>query len=227
VEEVTLRFRGSVPSLFLALLVVGSAGGCKLVKNSADAGGGQDTEMVSSRPGGNMNVLVDEIWEVKVVPQLRDHGTDMATLAPAIASDLQAAGEAHGYRPSSEGSPWNFATSVKGRIVAAKTDTRAATADVDVDGDGKADAILQLGPLIRGTAMRDVLPFIDFTSFTDQIEFAHLSRALNTKAYETALKDLPRENLVGRDIEAFGAFTMRGQGDKLLVTPVQVTLSAQ
>lgn len=216
--------RSAVPALCLALVLTG-IGGCKLIKNTPEGEtNGEEGAKVSSTLGGDMNVLVEEIWGAKVLPHIRDNATALATLGPAIQADLDAAGKAHGYRPSSEGSPWNFPVSVKGAIVSAKTDTRAATADVDVNGDGEADAVLQLGPVIRGTALRDVLPFIDFTSFTDQIEFAQLSRALNTKAYETALEDLPREDIVGRQVEALGAFTMRGRGDAILITPVEITL---
>lgn len=219
-----MKYQGSVSPFLLALLVVFPAAGCKLVKNDPDADG---VELVSSKPGGDMNTLVEEIWTSKVLPHLQETGTDMASLAPALETDLDTAGENHGYRPSSEGSPWNFATLVKGRIVAAKTDTRAATADVDVNGDGNVDVVLQLGPVIRGTSLRDVLPFFDFTSFTDQIEFAQLSRALNSKAYETVLKDLPLEDLVGRDVTAVGAFTMRGKGNAILVTPVEIEVAGQ
>ncbi|WP_265515882.1 DUF2291 family protein [Nitratireductor luteus] len=216
-------FRDATPAVCIALILTGLAG-CKLIKNASEGG---DGEMVSGKSGGNMTALVDEIWDARVLPHMRDSATDLATLGPAIEADLDAAGEAHGYRPSSEGSPWNFAVSVKGEIVSAKTDTRAATADVDVNGDGEADAVLQLGPVIRGTTLRDVLPFIDFTSFTDQIEFAQLSRALNTKAYETALEGLPRESLVGQPVEALGAFTVRGKGDAILITPVEMKLVRQ
>ena len=81
--------------------------------------------------------------------------------------------------------------------MAAKTDTRAATADVDIDGDGTADATVQLGPVIRGTTLRDVQPFFDFTAFRDQIAFAELARALNDQAYKTAL-DGGAEGRAGR-----------------------------
>ncbi|WP_157015604.1 DUF2291 family protein [Mesorhizobium xinjiangense] len=218
-----MTFRDAIPAVCIAVALTAIAG-CKLVKNTPEGEGG---DMVSSQSGRDMTALVDEIWDARVVPHMRDNATDLATLGPAIEADLDAAGKAHGYRPSSEGSPWNFPVVVRGVIVSAKTDTRAATADVDVDGDGQADAALQLGPVIRGTALRDVLPFIDFTSFTDQIEFAQLSRALNTRAFETALKDLPRENLVGQKLEAIGGFTMRSRGDAILITPVEITVGSQ
>ena len=128
--------------------------------------------------------------------------------------------QAHGYRPKSEGAPWNFPVRATGTVVAAKTDTRAATADIDIDGDGKADATVQLGPVIRGTTLRDVQPFIDFTAYRDQIAFAELARALNDQAYKTALEAVPRDALVGKKVTLVGAFTMKAAGDPILITPV-------
>lgn len=218
--------RGIAPSLCLVVVAALSVGGCKLEKNDI-ASEGQSQQVASGRQGGDMNVFVEEIWDSKVLPHLQNTSSDMQILSTAIADNLENAGKAHGYRAASEGSPWNFAAKVKGKVVSAKTDTRAATADIDLDGDGTADVTLQLGPVIRGTALRDILPFIDFTSFSDQIEYAQLSRALNTRAYDGALKDLPREDLVGRDIEAVGAFTVRGNGPPFLVTPVSMKAADQ
>ena len=108
----------------------------------------------------------------------------------------------------------------EGTVVAAKTDTRAATADIDTDGDGTADATVQLGPVIRGTTLRDVQPFIDFTAYRDQIAFAELARALNDQAYETALEGVPKDGLVGKKVTLVGAFTLKAAGDPILITPV-------
>lgn len=212
-----------VCAVFVAALALGA---CKLEKNEI-AGKAQEQTTVSSQPGGDMTALVAGIWDEQVLPHLAETATDMNTLYPALLQDVDTAGEKSGYRPTSEGSPWNFAIRIEGTILSAKTDTRAATADVDVTGDGTADVILQLGPVIRGTALRDILPFVDFSSFTDQIEFAKLSRALNTRAYDTVLKDAPRDALAGKHVRALGAFTVRGKGPPYLVTPVELEVREQ
>ena len=216
--------RGSIPSICLVFAVTAMFGGCKLEKNDFAAGEG-DQKIVSSQPDGDMTALVNEIWDEQVVPHLQQKSIDMEALTAAIANDLDGAGETQGYRPTSEGSPWNFAAKVSGTILSAKTDTRAATADVDVTGDGKTDVTLQLGPVIRGTALRDILPFIDFSSFTDQIEFARLSGALNKRAFETSLKGLNRDALSGRQVVAVVAFTARGDGPPFLATPISVEVT--
>lgn len=209
-------------SLLAALVLAMAAPGCKLVKNED-----RDAKIAAARgEADTVASTVERIWNVEALPHLRRSATPLTELAPLIVADLDAAGAAHGYRQESEGSPWNFSTLAQGVVVAANIESRAATADLDIDGDGAADATLQLGPVIRGTTLRDVLPFISFSDFRDQIEFAKLARALNSRAYETALENLPRERLIGARVEALGVFTMRGPGDKILITPVRVAVEA-
>ena len=126
-------------ALFIALALSLSA--CKIVKTS-------DTASKSETGGGasdqsDMAARVDGMWDAEIMPHLEKAATELTGLKAAIASGLDAAGEAHGYRSQAEGSPWNFPVRFVGSIVAAKTDTRAATAEVDVDGDGEGDATVQ------------------------------------------------------------------------------------
>ncbi len=164
------------------------------------------------------------MWPARVVPHFAQTAHPFAEVRGAIAADLNKAGESYGYREVPEGAPWNFAVQATGRIVAANTQSRAATAEVDTDGDGQGDLTLQLGPVIRGTSIRDVLPFVSFTQYSNQIEYADVAKAFNTQAYETVLKDLPREALIGQEVEITGVFTMKAKADKVLVTPVILSL---
>lgn len=205
--------------LILALLAATAPAGCKLVKNPDPA----ELAAAAAAPQGGA-AGVPEMWTDRVLPHMETAAVDLAELRPAIAAGLDAAGEAHGSRARSEGAPWNFPVRTTGTILAANTESRAATAEIDIDGDGAADATVQLGPVIRGTTLRDVLPFIDFTAYRDQIEFAELARGLNAQAYETALAGIPRDGLAGRGITLVGAFTLKSAADPVLITPVAVEL---
>ena len=90
------------------------------------------------------------------------------------------AGAKFGYRAKSEGTPWTLMVKIEGSIVAADTESRAATIGVDATGQGKTDAIVQIGPAMRGTAIRDALDFVSFNDFTNQIDFAQFGKAFNT-----------------------------------------------
>jgi predicted lipoprotein len=166
------------------------------------------------------------LYAAKVVPYVAEKAAPYAEIRKGLDADFAAGAKTYGYREVQEGAPFNFLTRVSGTIVSADTKSRAATALVDTDGDGTGDVTLQLGPVIKGTSLRDALPFVTFTSYANQIEFADVAKAFNTQAYETALKALPREALVGQRVEALGAFTLKGAKDKVLVTPVEVRLGA-
>jgi predicted lipoprotein len=208
--------------LLAAALAMTAPTGCKLVKNPDPAELAAQAE--AAEAGGGAGAA--EMWSAQVVPHMAEAAVDLATLRPAIAGGLDAAGAAHGHRSQAEGASWNFPVRFAGTVVEAKTDTRAARAGIDVDGDGKTDVTVQLGPVIRGTTLRDVLPFVDFTAFRDQIAYAELARALNDQAYANALEALPRDALVGEQVAVVGAFTLKAPDDPILVTPVSVEVGA-
>ncbi|QKV18537.1 DUF2291 family protein [Oricola thermophila] len=216
-----MTFRFGFSAIVLVLLL--AIGGCKLVKYSDDPARTGSASGTASLQGQDAESGLVEMWDEKVVPHFRDEATDLAVLLPAIRSDLDAAGKEYGHRQEGGFGAWNFATRLTGVIVAANTETRAATAGVDIDDDDIADATLQLGPVIRGTSVRDTLPFIDFSDYRDQIAFAQLSRSLNGRAYETALKDLDREGLVGQRIAVSGAMSLTAADEDVLITPVVVS----
>ena len=79
---------------------------------------------------------------------------------------------------------------------------------------------VQLGPVIRGTALRDVAPFYDFDDFRDQIEFAKLSRAINDRIKHAL--DLPDGDPIGLTIRFVGVTPLRSANDDVVVTPIRI-----
>ena len=133
----------------------------------------------------------------------------------------KAAGEKYGNPRKQANSPWTYIAKAEGKIVASNTQSRAASVDVDVDGDGKADLRAQIGPAMRGTALRDALDFVDFNSFKNQIDFAQFGKSFNTYANTTVLSKLPREQLDGRTAKLLGAYVPGSGSDLPLMTPAQ------
>jgi predicted lipoprotein len=71
---------------------------------------------------------------------------------------------------------------VKGTGHVLRVDTDRARLLLDVAPyDGKPDAKLAFGQ-IHGTALRDALPFVQFSQFVNQVDFAHAASALNDRA---------------------------------------------
>ena len=167
---------------------------------------------------------VASIWAPKVIPYFKKKAGPFLQVRELAAKSPDEAGAKFGYRAKSEGTPWTLMVKIDGIVVAANTESRAATIGVDVSGQGKADAVVQIGPAIRGTAIRDALDFVSFNDFTNQIDFAQFGKAFNTHLYHETLEKLPRESLIGRKVSVLGAYPLISTADKPLVTPVEITI---
>ena len=99
--------------------------------------------------------MVREMWDAKVIPYLTAKAGAFPAVRDLARSNADEAGKTYGFRQKEGNSPWTLVTRIDGKIVAANTTSRAGTIDVDADGDGKADVTVQIGPAMRGTALRD------------------------------------------------------------------------
>lgn len=202
----------------LALL---APAGCKFVKTEtpaqADGSGSTDPDDVL------IAGIIKDTYDAKLLPLIASKAVDAPALLGEIKADLNAAGTKSGNKGAGEGSPWAFPIKGKGVVVAEDRKSRAGKVELDVDGNGAADLTLQLGPVVKGTALRDVAPFYIFTEFRDQIQFAKLARALNDRTI-AALK-LPDGELKGKTVSFTGAFSVSSASAPVLVTPVSVEVA--
>lgn len=209
-------------SVALCLLAALALPGCKIVKTVAE---GESAAALAGEAGDDARIaaLLDQTYEAELLPLIAAKAISPADLRNALAGGIAAAGAAHGNEGSGEGAAWNFAITGEGRVVEANLTSRARTAKVDTDGDGAADLTLQLGPVIKGSSLRDVAPFYRFGDFRDQIEFAKLARALNDRA--TAGLVVLTGDLVGKTVGFTGTLDVKTASDAWLVTVITLTVA--
>jgi predicted lipoprotein len=169
------------------------------------------------------NKMVAAIWATKVIPYFQEKAGSFVEVSDLAAKSPDEAGAKYGYRAKSDGTPWTLMVKVEGVIVAADTESRAATIGVDATGLGKTDATVQIGPAIFGTSIRDALSFVSFNDFTNQIDFAKYGDAFNAYVNRETLEKLPRKDLIGHKVSLIGAYTLDGS-DPPVVTPVEITI---
>ena len=209
--------------LLIGLACLGlSIAACKVIA-TADKGkagqGGPNAAAVF-----NPDKMVDDIWDAKVVPYLAGKAGAFPDVLTQARRNPDEAGAKYGYRAKEGTAPWTVAAKIEGKIVAVETASRAGSIGIDVDGDGKADVTVQIGPAIRGTALRDSLDFVAFNDFTNQIDFARFGKSFNQHVDRTVLQGLPRDALAGHKVTVLGAFPLEQLDQPPLVTPAQVSI---
>lgn len=198
----------------LCLVAVTPLSGCKIVPIAPEG-------EAAAPAGFNADSYAEGLWEGQALPYFAENARPATEVIPAIMEDLSAAGTSFGYRPG-EGSPWSFIVMGSGTVTAKNTESRAGTLVVALEGGAApVEAVLQIGPVIRGNAVRDALPFVSFKDFVNQLEYANAGKALTARALEGFAPNV-EAIAVGDQVQFTGAISISKAGDDVLVTPISL-----
>ncbi len=167
--------------------------------------------------------LVAGFWDTQLMPALQESANDINTVIDALKANKDAASEEYGRRDGQQ--PYSFMVKGTGTVLEVNTESRAGLALMDTNGDGATDLKLAIGPVIRGTALRDSMPFIQFNQFTNQMEYASVSNEIHLLLTEKVLTPIGElTSLQGKNVTFYGAFTL-GNLDEFIVTPAILTVN--
>jgi predicted lipoprotein len=188
--------------------------GCKIatvrpIESKDDARGPQDFDA---------EAYVASLWS-EDLPAALDQAVDLGEFLPVFETGPEAAGETWGRREGS--GPLHVIVKGSGRVAEVDTSSRSGRARVEIETPGgPREVVVQIGPVLQGTSIRDALPTVSFDQFVNQIQFADVANALNTEVETRLLATLEPEGLVGHRVHFEGMTTV---GDPpLVVTPVQL-----
>ncbi len=171
----------------------------------------------------NAATYVSQIWNAQVVPALQESANDVNTVLDALRENRNSGSQTYGRSDGRQ--PYSFLVTGSGTVTSVNTESRAGLALVDTTGDGEPDISLAIGPVIRGTALRDGLPFISFNQFTNQMEFAGVSNEMHNLINSSVLAPLgDAESLAGKQVTFSGAFTLSAL-NAVIITPAILTVS--
>lgn len=194
--------------------------GCKVVHDEPEGDGAAGSTGASRVQGFDAGRWAAGVWEGKVLPHFEKDAVGLPQVLVSLKDGPEEAGTKYGRRADQEGSPWSFVVRGKGKVVSVNTQSRAGTVVVSIDAPGGAQEVtLQVGPVVKGTAVRDSLPFFSFGDVKNQIEYAQVARALNDRAV-AGVKPAVAELKDGAEVEFTGALNVSGTEDAILITPV-------
>ncbi|MDW8847373.1 DUF2291 domain-containing protein [Erwinia sp. MMLR14_017] len=178
--------------LAMSVLVLG---GCRIVSQ-------QELADLKNPPNPQM-ANITSTYQQKIVPQVLKEAKPLGEVMKelAAAKTFDDACKQFGYR-SQEENPCVFTVKVNGTVSAVNTTSRSGKMTVkDVSGQ---QVVVQIGPIIRGTALRDVYRGASYQDFNDQVMFGDYGKAINTLASNEVKKLQPK---VGDSVEVDGVFS--------------------
>ena len=165
--------------------------------------------------------FVDGIWD-KLGPVFDQKAQDIAKILPEIRANPDAAGEKYGRREATN--PYNYMVKGTGTVAEINTESAAGTAIIEIPGLNEKLA-LQIGPVVRGTALRDATGLVSFNQFENQLDYADVSKEMNSRALKAAFSAAPAASLAGKSVTFYGAFTFDPHSKSpVLITPVKISL---
>jgi predicted lipoprotein len=151
---------------------------------------------------------VTSLWSSKLLPAIESSAVDARTFLDAY---LKSPAEALArFGRHDENGPAYLAIKGEGRVISVDTTSKVGLALVDVTPfDGKPDVTIQVGPVLRGTSLRDATRLIRFSDFVNQLQYADVGNELNERVLKTVLAPLEPAALGGKKISFAG--TARGE----------------
>lgn len=163
----------------------------------------------------------EERYAAEVVPTLQEDAVPITELLPQIIEDPEAAGEQYGHR-SGASSPYAYPTSGEG--IAGAVDGTLLPLTIEGLPDD-VQVMIQIGPAINGTALRDATGLVDFNDFLNQIEYANAATELNNKVKSDVLADVDAAAAEGKTVRFVGAFAYGSNPAVLQITPVELEVT--
>jgi predicted lipoprotein len=168
----------------------------------------------------DLTTYTNSIWSSKVVPTVLKKAVDIRTVLTALKSNSNAALKQ--YATQSSDGLYNFMVKGQAKVTAVNTSSRNGMMSVQLPAySGQSTIVLQIGPVVLGTSLRDSVGFINFSQFTNQVQYAQVADALNAHALQN-LQRTDFTKLRGKMVTFYGAFTFIDL-QQITIMPMQIT----
>ncbi len=169
-------------------------------------GKGDSGSAVAGSANLDPDKYVASIWSSKILPTVQKEAIDLPTLLTDLERDPAATARRFGHY-AIDGGPPSFLVKGSGRVVSVDTVSLVSTAGIAFGSHKKPVALIQIGPVLNGTDIRDALPFINFNQFVNQVQYGEVAVSINAMVTNTVLAKLDTAKLKGKHVVFTGAYT--------------------
>ncbi|SPE38614.1 putative Periplasmic lipoprotein [Candidatus Sulfopaludibacter sp. SbA3] len=166
-------------------------------------------------------VSAGALWESKILPAILVSAVDARVLLDSADPQAQ-----FGHRQ--DNGPVYFIVKGSGRVTSVDTHSRVGIAFVDIAPfDGKPDVSIQIGPVLRGSSLRDATGLVHFSDFVNQLQYADAANELNDHVLKNVLARIDAATLKGRSVTFSGTVAAEAKSDPKIEPALRELVPAQ
>lgn len=163
---------------------------------------------------------VAKIWESSALPEMNEKAVDLKEFLTEANGDLKSLADKYGKYSMGTSGELNYVVKGTGTVEEVNTESKAGFMTIKLDGyTGSETVKIQIGPVYKGSAVRDSLSFIKFGDYTNQEEWAAVSQSINELVAKDVVEAADPGSLQGKAVTFVGAFTASDNAE-VLITPV-------
>ncbi|MCI9167343.1 MAG: DUF2291 domain-containing protein [Dorea sp.] len=212
-----MKKRAIALGLTLALSASTLLTGCGIVKVVKIGEEGKYTGNVEFNAGDD----VAAIWESSALPEMNETAVDLTEFLTQSNGDLTALAGDYGKYSMGDSGELSYVVKGTGTVEEVNTESQAGFMTVKLDGYTGSEAVkIQIGPVYKGSSIRDSLSFIKFGDYKNQEEWAAVSQSINKVVADDVVGPADPASLQGKTISFVGAFTVSSGSTDVLITPV-------
>jgi predicted lipoprotein len=201
-------------SVMLCLFMALSLAGCVKVVPI-----GHEDE-VTGNVAFNASDNVESIWESKAVPELKKNAVELQKLLAESNGKLDSTAKQYGHYSMGDKGELSYIVKGEGTVTEVNQEKKAGYMTLKLNGyDGPVVVKMQIGPVYKGSAVRDCLSFIKYEDYKNQVDWAKVSQAIHDTINKTLIEKLDVKTLQGKTITFTGCFSVSGEKE-ILITPV-------
>lgn len=212
-------------SAILTIIIMASSG-CKpwtIVKNEEEVDDGS-IQIYFENDDFDAESFAEGIWDNELLDYFDERKVQAAVLVDGLKTDEAGTGEQYAIGSNDIGSKWQFIVEGKVKLLEVDTESRAGIMMVDLEPyDDRPDMTIQIGPVIKGSAIRDTLDYIKLDDFGNQVEFASISKAFNKFVVEDVIAGQDFSQHIGEELNILGCFTFEDV-EHILLSPISISV---
>ncbi len=170
------------------------------------------------------STVAKNFWEQNSEKYFSENAVDLNTLISEANGDFATVASKYGHYSMGDSGELSFLVKGSGKATTVKNKLRSGYVAFDLDGNSSdIKTRLQIGPVFKGSAVRDSISLISYKDYKNQIEWAGVSVSLHELVLKEVLSKVDMDTLEGKQFDFIGCFTV-SKPDLVNITPVKLTL---